>query len=1040
MSGVIRGALRSRRAQAATVLVLTGLAVAVAAAAPWYVRAAERSVAVADVGGAQSSELVVRVAGRVEGATAPGGTVHSGAEVVDDVRQQAGGVVKVPGAETTVSMRESGAITSDLARVNLRLVYRDEMCDHLEVEGACPRAARELLLSRRTAQALQVGPGDEVDFTLSSLEPVPYQVVGTYQLKDPLGKYWALTDFGGSSALDPGADGPGDPAFVASDTIAQLPIKEITADYHLRLPEQLFLDDIEGLRADLAPVARDNGVWRATTDAVTLAGRIDHERDLVALGVGVAAVQLLVLCWFGLFFAVRHTAEQRRPDIGLLKLRGAARWRLWYLAIAQSAVPMVVGAVAGTGLGLGVARLVAGDVRNSGSAAIMSGIAALAALFGAVLAAVAADAGGMRTPVTDLLRHVPSRRRGWRAEVVDLVVVLIAAAGLYQSYATAVDDDDTTGLALLAPALVAVLVALAAARLLTPLAGRVGRSALRSGRVPAALGAIQLARRPGTHRVFALLVIAVALLGTAVGGWSAATDSRVERARHELGADRVVTVQARSRAQLVAAVRAADPGGRQAMAVVRTSNGPATVLLAVDSARFAAVADWQPVYGGPPLSTIAALLHPAAPAPLSVSDGELTLEAEARMVPAPLAPLSAGDDTGGSAGGAAAPPTDPLFFLLHLATAAGDQVTVQFGPITGPRASYRATVRGCAGSCRLVGFEPAARNFAGRSAVPEPGATVTVFGLAGAAGPVVPAAVLGDVGRWRAGVGETTVGPNLTAAGGSLTITAVRAARESDRATRVWVVDGPAPLPVVTTSSASLPPAGDARLPVFGGDPVPFRAVASARTLPVATRFGYLMDLEYADRIAENPGVGDNPQVWLTSDAAPDILDRLRAGGLTVISDETAAGLTDRFDREAPPAALRFQVVAAIAGLLLAAGAFIVVAAVERPERAGELAALRAQGLPPKVVRRVAWGGYGGLAAAAVLLGAGASALAQAVTRRPIPLFVDGWDVLPVAVGPQYGPLGLATLAAVVVVGAAGAAAAVLLVRAVVNAGSEESA
>ncbi len=330
-----------------------------------------------------------------------------------------------------------------------------------------------------------------------------------------------------------------------------------------------------------------------------------------------AAVQLLVLCWFGLFFAVRHTAEQRRPDIGLLKLRGAARWRLWYLAIAQSAVPMLFGAVAGTAAGLGVARLVAGEVPDTASAALISGIAALAALVGAVLAAVAADAGGMRATVTDLLRHVPSRRRGWRAEVVDLVIVLVAAAGLYQSYVTSVEPDATSGLALLAPALVVVLVALAAARLLTPLAGWLGRHALRHGRVPAALGATQLARRPGTHRVFALLVIAVALLGTAVGGWTASGDSRVERARHELGAERVLTVQARSRAQLVAAVRAADPGGRQAMAVVRGSNGPVRVLLAVDSARFAAVADWQPAYGGPPPAALAELLHPPAPAPLS---------------------------------------------------------------------------------------------------------------------------------------------------------------------------------------------------------------------------------------------------------------------------------------------------------------------------------------------------------------------------------------------------------------------------------------
>ncbi|GIF67301.1 hypothetical protein Ais01nite_53360 [Asanoa ishikariensis] len=1035
MFGVVRGALRARRAQAATVLVLTGLAVAVAAAAPWYVRAAERSVAVADVDGARSSELVVRIAGQVEGAIAAGGRVRPGADVVSEVDQQAGALVDVPGADSTVSLRETGAIVSELARVSLRVVYRDDMCEHLAVEGTCPRAAGEVLLSRRTAQALQVKAGDKVDFVLSSQPPIEFTVVGIYQLSDPLGQYWALTDFGGSSALDPGADGPGDPAFVGSDTVAALPIKEISADYHVRIPPGMFLDDLAGLRADLAPVGRDNGAWRVNTDAVTLANRIDRERDLVSLGVGVAAVQLLVLCWFGLFFAVRHTAEQRRPDIGLLKLRGAARWRLWHLAIAQSAVPMLFGAVIGAAAGLGMARLVAGNVQETGSAAILSGIAALAALAGAVLAAVAADAGGMRAPVTDLLRHVPSRRRGWRAEVVDLVIVLVAAAGLYQSYATSVERDDTTGLSLLAPALVAVLVALAAGRLLTPLAGRVGRRALRSGRVPAALGATQLARRPGTHRVFALLVIAVALLGTAIGGWTAASDSRVERARHELGADRVLTVQARSRAQLVAAVRAADPGGRQAMAVVRGLNGPATVLLAVDSARFAAVADWQPVYGGPPPATLADLLHPAAPAALSTADGELTLDVEVKLLPAPLAPLEPGD-TGGAAGGAASAVAEPLLVLLHLMDPAGDQITVRFGPVSGPRASYTATLSGCGGGCRVLGIEPVNRNFAGRSVVPEPGTTVTVFGLSGAGGPVLPPAALADVSRWRAGVGADMVGPNLTMADGALTITAVRAARESDRATRVYAVDAPAPLPVVSTDNAPTPAAGDPRLPVFGGEDVPIRKVGVVGTLPTAGRFGYLMDLEYADRIAENPGTEDVPQVWLTADAAPDIVDRLRAGGVTVISDETSARLTDRFGREAPPAALGFQLVAALAGLLLTAGAFIVVAAVERPERAAELAALRAQGLPPRVVSRVAWGGYLGLALAAIALGIGASALAQAVTRRPIPLFVDGWNVLPVAAGPQFVPLGLALLGALLVVGTAGAAAATLLVRAV----DEESA
>jgi len=1004
--GVVRGALRARRAQAATVLVLTGLAVAVAAAAPWYVTAAAQSVAVADVAGAPAHQRVVRVTGRVEGGAAPGVGERSGAQAVADAEEQASAVLRVPDAAATVSLRESGAISSALARVSLRLVYRDGMCEHLDVGGACPAGPDEVLLSRRTAQALQVTAGDTVDFVLPSQPARAVRVVGTYQIRDPLGPYWAGVDLGSGANLDPGAAGTGDPAFVTSDMVAALPLREIVAEYHLVIPERRFLDDPAGLRADLARQVAGSRGWRVETAAPALAERIERERALVALGVGVAAVQLLALCWFGLFFAVRHTAEQRRPDVGLLKLRGAAGWRQWHLVIAQSAVPMALGAVAGAAAGLGLVRLLAGDAGGAAqarSAALLSAAAALAALAGAVAAAVAADARAMRTPVTDLLRHVPSRRRGWRAEVVDLLIVLVAAAGLYQSYATAREPDTTDGLALLAPALVAVLVALVAARSLTPLAGRLARAALRAGRVPVALGATQLARRPGTHRVFALLVVAVALLTTAAGGWHAAAQSRDDRGRHQLGADRVLTVQARGRAQLLAAVRAADPGGRHAMAVVRGSDGPSTAVLAVDSARFASVVDWHPRYAGLSPDAVAALLHPPAPAPLSTPDGELTLDAA----------------------GGAGPPTS---VVATLTTAAGEPVTLRFGPVGPARARYTAPLSGCgAAGCRLVGFELVTRGASGRLELARPGAAVTLYGLS----PVAPGTVLGDVTRWRGSLSPTAVGPALAAEGGALTITALDAGRASNRSTRVYAVDAPTPLPVVTTAQLEPPAAGDARLPVFGGDPVPVRFAGAVGTMPVAPRFGYLVDLEYAERVAEDTGLGDVPQVWLRADAPPDILDRLRAAGLTVISDETARATIDRLGREAPPAALRFQLVAGLVGLLLAAGAFVVVAAVERPERAGELAALRAQGLAPRAVRAVAWGGYGSLALSAVLLGVAASALAQSVTRRPVPLFLDGWNLLPAAVGPQPLPILAGLLAGLVVVGAAAATAALLLVRAV---------
>jgi hypothetical protein len=63
-------------------------------------------------------------------------------------------------------------------------------------------------------------------------------------------------------------------------------------------------------------------------------------------------VQLVLLCWVGLFLAVRHTSDDRQGDIGLLKLRGAPPWRIWALAAQQSALPM--GGRGGGRLGAGV--------------------------------------------------------------------------------------------------------------------------------------------------------------------------------------------------------------------------------------------------------------------------------------------------------------------------------------------------------------------------------------------------------------------------------------------------------------------------------------------------------------------------------------------------------------------------------------------------------------------------------------------------------------------------------------------------------------
>src|SRR5439155_20963867 len=127
------------------------------------------------------------------------------------------------------------------------------------------------------------------------------------------------------------------------------------------------------------------------------------------------------------------------------------------------------------------------------------------------------------------------RRRGVRADVTDLVLVALAAAGVYQLHAAA--HGQITGLAVLAPALFALAAGLLAARLLVPVATGATRGQLRAGRPRAALTGVYLARRAGLDRVLALLVMAATLAGYAACAWDTSRAARAERAAQQVGAD-----------------------------------------------------------------------------------------------------------------------------------------------------------------------------------------------------------------------------------------------------------------------------------------------------------------------------------------------------------------------------------------------------------------------------------------------------------------------------------------------------------------------
>ena len=108
-----------------------------------------------------------------------------------------------------------------------------------------------------------------------------------------------------------------------------------------------------------------------------------------------------------------------------------------------------------------------------------------------------------------------------------------------------------------------------------------------------------LARRPGVARLLTVLTVALAELVLATGAADVAAQARMQRASVTLGAPRVLSVSPVSTAQLLDAVRRADPQGRYAMAVteIPKASDSDPPMLAVDSARLARVASWWPQYG-----------------------------------------------------------------------------------------------------------------------------------------------------------------------------------------------------------------------------------------------------------------------------------------------------------------------------------------------------------------------------------------------------------------------------------------------------------
>jgi putative ABC transport system permease protein len=960
MIGIALVMMRVRRAHAAIVAVLAALAIGAAVAAPLYVQAAEKAVTAVDIAGANAGERSI-----LSGTTVPLRADPSDPDSerrVSDARARAfdrtaSAALAVPEFDTVFSLSFDVGIGTKAADPvstdgEQPLEFRQGYCERVVLDaGRCPAGPGEVVVGPRTAAKHSLHPGS--DLYLQAMiyippsvndighwvpvgRPAALSVVGVYRPAEPGSLFWTssastipldvrepvLADRPTTAAVDHPSERQSVLAYPRSGTFPPDSLAAVRA----------------GVTSSLA--ASTAAGINPVTSIPRLLDRIDADRKQAAVTPTIAAVPLILLCCFVILLAAANTAQARRLELGMLKLRGStAGDRLW-MASAEILLPLLIGAMAGFVLGhvavwLFTRYTLAGDA----AFALHAGVApfAVAALFATIIAGLLGLRRDLVTPAAELLRRVPSRSARWGGLLARTVAVALAIAAVVQLRGA----SKLEGVALLAPPMVVLAVALVVATAFDPIAAAVGTRAIRRGRTGVALALLHLGRRRSGSRVLAMLIVAVGLIGFAAIAYDTGARARHEQVATQLGADRVVNVAPVAMRTLLNAARTVDPDGAYAMAVMPMTGRPANLpVLAVDTPRLRVA--YLPDGGVRDLDATR-LLRPNVGQPIEVTGDSIELSASLTVA-------------------------DPHVLVLAAAILApldGTQKIAAFFPQLRTGTHTYTTPVACRNGCRLTHMQISQNS----------GSAVTVtFSSLRQHGPDADLAGRADLSSWvdRQGA-EIEMQP--TEAGLSVTM---------DKAGFSDALFGPPDVPEV------LPAISSSQVPAFGvptpqAGAVATNTVASVGALPRVGGGGALVDMEYLIRLNE-PGLTQFGEVWLGPAAPADTVQRLRDLGLTVLSvrdfDTELAASADR-----PNAVgLRFFFVVGLLCLGLGAGGLAVAAGVELPARATELRSLRTQGMRRRVVGRAGRLSYLLVVITACVVGAGAAMLAWLLTGDRIPV------------------------------------------------------
>lgn len=866
-----------------------------------------------------------------------------------------------------------------------------------------------MVLSTRSAQELGLKLGQTLVTTSThSRRVLSLAIVGLYRAGNPAAPYWwgvNLFAFGEGSPARPELDA----VFASAQTVRTVAPSALIS-YMVQVPYRLgslavndvaaFESSVKEYRSDLLAkhgIVVSTQLFQVLSQATATA----HTTTTI---VAVIDLQLVLLAVYVLYFVSARTAAEREPDVRLAAIRGFRQRSTIAVAMMEptvivvAAVPvglliawlvMLVGASSlfGSGIGASVTLLAVG-------AAIATGLFGIGATFlgtRRMLAAVEeTSASGSRSNA--------QKYSTWTI-VAEVAAVAIAGAA-FAELALAGVSGTTSGsrtdpLAAFAPGLLALAGGILGARLLPPILRSTFRYTSNSQKLALGLATRRVARRREFVPQVMLLSIAVGLTVFGISGWAIAAHNRAVQSEFDVGAAKVLTVAVRPGVDFLSAVRNADPSGRSAMAaVVETASNGTT--LAVDSSRMKGVISWPPGLGVAGVDQIANQLVPSHLAPSVIVSGtavRVTVEAHVAAQPSPQLSLD----------------------LFDVGFQTPQQVTL--GSLSSGRSTYRGSLQGvCPAGCRFVDL---ALTWA---------PTVTSVTATGSADVVVTSlSVRSPSGNWEPlGAGLTDAHRWYNPSGGARLTSGPRGLRArvdlapDGAPVTIAPADVPRRLPAVVTPTSSIGSESGLLLAGLDGSTVRGQAIAQVPALPALGDDATLVDLGMAERLMAGPLTNDTTEVWLSGTAPPGLVSRLAELGVSVVGVDSASGREKASIHGGVELAYTLFFMSAIAAAALALGATAFAVTAGARQRKGELAALRAVGVPAASLRHSLEAEMGLTLGTGVVLGAVAGVVAAVFALKSVPEFV--------ALGP--GPpieLGLPVLLLAVTLGALVLALAILV-------------